>query len=618
MGVKTLIDVFEERVSDSGDAAGLRFRTDEGWTSLSFSDWLRSSTLVAAGLVRLGVEAGGRVGLLSRTRPEWVVADQAILVAGAVCVPVYETNRPRQCRLVLEDSGCSVVFVEDPAQLEKVLSVYPELPDLRAIVYFDEIGETRQQDGSRKSLRLEALRIDERPRPKVMPLSELRELGARALGADPNIVMARRRAVLPAHTASLVYTAGTTGTPRGVMLSHRNFVAQIEANRLALPIGADDEQLIFLPLAQVYARSIYMTGIAAGCVTTFAGVRDLEGAFREVAPTLFIGVPRIFEKTFERTVAAAAGSSRARRKLALRTLRLAGRRSRVLRGSDDRLGPLERAELALGERLFLRRLGSAFGPRLRFAICGGATLSVELTEYFHAAGTLVLQGYGLTEHCAAATVNRVDDFRFDTVGRPMPGVDVRIADDGEVLLRSASVMKGYWNRPDETRETVADGWLHTGDIGEFDGTWLRITDRKKDVIVTAGGKTVAPGPIELALREIPLIDHAVVYGDGRPHLAALITLNENEVTTWAKSSGLGDLPFDQLCQHPEVYRQVDDAIEEVNRDLPRVEAVKRFAVLRADFTLESGELTATWQTRRRFVTEKYRALLDGLYDDRFV
>lgn len=615
MSAQTLIDQFEQRVSESGDAVGLRFHDGDTWQSVSFSDWHRRSTLLAAGLVDLGIDAGARVAILSSTRVEWVYADQASLLAGAVVVPVQESVRPRQARIILEDSGAAAVFVEDPLQLEKLLRVLPELSDVRWVIYFDELATLRDAlpDG-RTDLRLDDVDVPEELASRLMPLSRLRELGARALGANPNVVSDRRRGVNPDSLASIVYTAGTTGRPRGVALTHGAFVAQVEGNKLALPLGDDDEQVLFLPLTQILARAIYLTAMSAGCVNTFSrGFAWLREDLEDVQPTLIVGVPRVFEKLWMRVEQAGLGRGGLRRRVHDLGVDAARAKSRAREGRGG-VSIVERAAFRVADPFFFAPLRRLFGRRFKYAVSGGAPMPPELIELYDGAGIVILEGYGLTEHCGAVTVNRLDDYRVGTVGRPLTGVELRVASDGEVLVRSQCVMHSYWNDSAATAEALAGAWLHTGDIGELDGNHLRITDRKKDVIITAGGRAVPPQPIEAMLRGSRFIEHAIVHGDRRSFLTALITLSEPAVRQWARKNDADALSMEELSQHPEVYALVSDAVESVNAELPNSDGIRRFAILPSDFSSESGELTATWSTRRKFVTTKYASILDALYE----
>ena len=610
---QTLLDLFQQRVSESGDAVGLRHRAEDGWQDVSFADWERESSMLAAGLIELGLDVGGRVAILSRTRLEWVFADQAGLLAGGVVVPIAESSRARQARLILDDSGAQLAFVEGPIQLQKILRIWDDLPHLTHVIYFDEVAERDRRSGDREFCRLEDLETEPFA-DSILPVSRLRELGASALGNEPSLVRTRRSRLTGSSLASIVYTSGTTGRPRGVALSHAAFVAQVEGNRLSLPLGPEDEQVLFLPLTQILARAIYMTAMAAGCVNAFSrGYSWLFQDIEEIQPTLIVAVPRVFETVLERVRRRVASGGRSKTRLFERAKKIA-RRKAAASEERRRFNAFDRVSWFVADGLVYRGVRRVFGDRFQFAVSGGAPLSADVAEFFAGAGVRILEGYGLTEHCGAATVNQVGESRIGTVGRPLPGVEIRIASDGEVLLRSPCVMKQYWNDPDATAAALEGGWLHTGDIGEFDGNYLRITDRKKDVIITANGQSIAPSAIEKALESRPLIQHAVVHGDRRRFLTALITLDEGAVCDWASEHGLRTASFEDLTQHPAVYERVERLVHDVNREQPRSSSIRRFAILPGDFTMHSGELTSTWKTRRKFVTEKYRSILNGLYE----
>jgi len=616
MAGRTLVDLFDERVATSGDAVALRHPVGGALRTVTWSEWLRDATVLAAGLSRLGVGPGDRVGLLSRTRMEWVVADQAILRAGGVVVPLYPNILPGQTAIILADAGASVVFVEDPSQLEKLLAVRDRIPTLRHVVWLDRVAELDSPDRQGRSIiRLDDIEGYDPDDPFALDIGRLRELGAEAIGDDANIVLDRRRRLAPTDVASIVYTSGTTGRPRGAVLTHDNFVAEVTANALAVPLTEDDEQLLFLPLSHIFARIAYLTSVQSGSVTTFSkGLRSLPSELQSVRPTLIVGVPRVFEKIYARILARASGNAvRARAARAL--VALAVRRSEALAEGREP-GLADRLQLAVAERTLFRQVRAVFGGRLRFAVSGGAPLSTDLGHFFTGAGVPILEGYGLTENCAAATVNRFGHARIGTVGQPLDGVQLRIADDGEILIRGRNVMQGYWQDADATDAVLVDGWLHTGDIGEIDGDgFLRVTDRKKDIIITAGGKNIAPLPIETALQTIPWVERAIVHGDRRKYLTALLTLRRDVVQQWASDNGMDDEAFDTLCQHPRIYELVRQAVDEVNRDLPGVETIKRFAILDEEFDPASGEVTATWKSRRGFISKKYADVLDALYDD---
>ncbi|MBU6160185.1 MAG: AMP-dependent synthetase/ligase [Myxococcales bacterium] len=614
---QTVIDIFDERVAESADRTALRYKADGRWQELSWSAWSRASLKYAAGLVALGVRAGDRVALMSRTRLDWVVADIGILYAGAITVPVHHTSLPRQCAAIVRSTGANVIIVEDPHQLQKVLAARSELPELRHIIYLDELAELDVPDRQgRTLLRLDDLGPEIRKDKTLVSVSRLGELGSEALGRDPNAVLEQRRCVEPGSVASIVFTSGTSGRPRGVVLTHANMVASINANHLAVPLGPTDEQLLALPLSFVFARINYLTAVRAGTMTAFCtGTDRFIEELQQVRPTFFTAVPHVFERILNsfrsRMLAETRGPARG---FVERSFRLAD--IRVETQAAAKAPPLYvRAELALADSTVFARFRSLMGGRIRFAFCGGAALPAHVSRFFQGVGIEILEGYGLTETCSAICVNRPGATRIGTVGVAMNGIAIRIADDGEILVQAPQVMQGYLDEPDVTAEVLRDGWLHTGDIGELDGDYLRITDRKKDMIVTATGRSIAPAPLEARLQTLPWIDRAVVYGEGRKYLTALLTLRMEPVVTWARQNGLSDIAKSELPRNPRVYDLVRQHVEELNKDLSSAESIRRFAILDEDFRPDSGELTASMKTRRHFIAQKYKGVIEGLYDE---
>lgn len=616
MASVTIPQLFEERVAEGGDSVALRVRRDASWVGVTWSEWHDAAVRVAAGLAELGVLPGERVAIVMRTRLEWLVLDIAIAMIGAVSVPVYPTVLPRQLRIVLEHADASWLVVEDPHQLEKWMSIAGEVASIRQVILVDDIADLETPD------RLGRCMISISQVQGVVPMDRLTgwagllERGGIGMGRNPNLVFDRRRDVLPDDVASLVYTSGTTGRPRGVVLSHRAFVAQAHANALVLPIGPEDEQLLFLPLSHVFARVAYLTAVRSGTVTWLSkGASTLRDDLRDARPTIVVAVPRVFERIHADVVAEIDTLSTLRRGAARRAATLAvemGRRA----SSEPANGSLslrERVETGLFARRFFERVRDAFGGRVRYAICGGAPLSTELTCFFRGCGVSLLEAYGQTETCGAVAMSRPDRCLPGTSGPALPGIEIRLAEDGEVLVRGRTLMTGYWKDEEATEEAFDGDWLRTGDVGEFNGPFLRVTDRKQDVLLTTAGKRIAPQPIEAMLRTIPWVEHAVVCGEGRPWLVALLALRADTVAAWADEQRLQGAEADRIASHPRVHEWMARAIEQMNAELAPHEAVRRFAILDESFELSSGELTPTWKTRRRFVHEKYRAVIDGLY-----
>jgi long-chain acyl-CoA synthetase len=594
MAYRSIPEMFLAACKRGGDKPALRHKVHGRWQALSWRQWEDAARNVGRGLIALGVARGERVAILSQTRLEWVLADLGIICAGAATVPIYQSNLPKECEHVLVDSEAAVVFVEDERQLEKVLAVREALPALKKIVL---IAGHKPAD------------------PMVMRFDDLVALGKQA---DPAELQRRIEAAGPADLASLVYTSGTTGKPKGAMLSHAGFVFVAGSVSGILKRSSADETLLFLPLAHIFARIVEFVCIHDGVSIAFAeSIERLLDNLAEVRPTFMASVPRIYEKIYAKAVGDVQEAGGLKKAVFDFSLAAGRELSRSDRKKED-MGALAKLKYRVADRLVFSKLKQQFGGRLEFFVSGGAPLSKEIAEFFHAAGILILEGYGLTETTAVTNVNRPGSFKFGTVGQPVPGVEQKIAPDGEVLSRSPGTMQGYFRRDDETREVLdADGWFHTGDIGEFDDDgFLRITDRKKDIIITAGGKNIAPQAVESHLKNNPLISQVMVYGDKRKYLTALITLNYDEAAKIARVQGISFRDPRELAAHPALRERVAAVVEEKNRELASYESIKRFAIVADDFTQESGELTPTLKIKRKVVTQKYKQLLDGFYEEK--
>jgi long-chain acyl-CoA synthetase len=589
MEYRTVVEMFRSRVAKSGDRVALREKVNGAWKGLSWKDWESRSRKVALGLLAMGVEKGDRVAILSGTRADWVIADIAILMTGATTVPIYPSNLADQCEYILENSQAKILFVEDPAQLAKIEKVRGNLPALSGIVVFSGAASGEG----------------------VIGLAELIALGEKNLGNGGELNR-RMEALQPDDFTTFVYTSGTTGPPKGVMLTHENFCYETAAISQVLPMTEDDEQLLFLPLAHIFAKICYMISIQVGGTLSVAeSIEKVVQNLSEIKPTYVGSVPRIYEKVYVKVTSGAKEAGGLKLKIFEWAMKV-GREVSAARQRGENAGGLR---YAIATKLVFSKLKSLFGGRLRFFVSGGAPLSKENAEFFHAADILILEGYGLTETTAATHVNSPSMYKFGTVGRPLPGTEVKIAADGEILVRGTNVMKGYYNRPDDTREALEpDGWFHTGDIGEVDADgFLRITDRKKDIIVTAGGKNIAPQNIENILKTEPFISQAMIYGDKQPYCVALVTINEETVRKWAQDQGINGKGYSELTQLPEVRKEIERAITRTNEKLASYESIKKFAILPSDFTQETGELTPTLKIKRKFATQKYRETIDRLY-----
>jgi long-chain acyl-CoA synthetase len=558
--------LFGKRVAQSGTKPAMRYKAEGSWKSLSWNDWHQASLEIAAGLAALGIAKGDRVCLLANTRPEWFMCDIGVLMAGAATVPIYQSNTPEQCQYIVDDSGARVVIAENAAQAAKVKNV--------KIVTMDAA------DGA-------------------TTLATLRESGRKWLGDHAGALERTWEAIEPTQMFTIVYTSGTTGPPKGVVLLHSNMTFETEALTGALALGPHDEQLLFLPLAHIFAKILMWSAIEGGALTSFAqSINTLKDDLAEVRPTFMGAVPRVYEKFYAGIQQNVKDSSPTKQKIFRWATRVGAEASRK-RQSGQRAGGFR---FWLANKLVFSKLKKRLGlDNTRFLISGGAPLAREIAEFFHSLDVLVVEGYGLTETTAATHVNHPRSYRIGSVGQSVPGIEVKIADDGEILMRGGNIMKEYYKKPADTRAVLdPDGWFHSGDIGVVEDGFLRITDRKKDLIVTAGGKNVAPQNLEGALKaRCPYVSQVMVHGDNRKFLTALITAADDAIA--------------KLGSRAAVEKEIASAVEALNKELPSYETIKKFAVLEKDFSQETGELTPTLKVKRKVVTEKYRSVLDAFY-----
>ena len=558
------------------------------------------------------------VAILSNTREEWVVADIAILMCGAVSVPVYPTLTAEETAYIIEDSGAVAVFVENPQHFEK-LTTRPAssvLTQLKTIVVFDcqSLRDIPHHENQRSLTCYEVAQLVDVP---SQVLADFVSSGETLLDEAEKVTQLDERihGITGEDLASIVYTAGAVGRPKGVMLTHANFTFEIRTARETIEVSSRDEQLLFLPLAHIMGKVLYVMHLEVGGVISFAEnmLRAIDNA-AEVNPTFFGSVPRVFEKFFAVTEKKSKEEGRAKERLHRWALDIGHRMAKLRRKGVAPSLPLI-IEHRYADKLVLSRLRSRFGKNLRFAISGGAPLAAELAEWFDAIGITILEGYGLTETTGSANINRPYQLKFGTVGPAVNGVEIKIADDGEILIRGDNVMKGYWNNKDATDEMLDDdGWLHSGDIGFLDANgMLKVTDRKKDLIITAAGKNVAPQNIENLLRQSPWVAHCVVVGDQRKYLTALITLNHRALSRWAAEN---DRPsdHDSLANDPEVRAMIQLDIDSINHRLARFETIKDFAILAEEFSIASGELTPTGKVKRSIITKRFADTIDQLYE----
>jgi long-chain acyl-CoA synthetase len=580
---EALTDYLATNVAEYGDTTGFRVRRNGRWEDVTWKEFGDQVKAVAKGLVAAGVAAGDRVALQAKTRYEWTVLDFAIWTAGGAVVPIYETSSADQVAWILSDSGATAVIVERDEHAEAVESVRDQVPDLRSVYVID--------DGALDTLTQAGKAIEDS------------ELDA-------------RRATLHADSlATLIYTSGTTGRPKGCELTHGNFMFEI-GNGMSLLgrfLNVDGSLLLFIPLAHVLARVIQVGAVKTRTVIGHTpDVKNLVEDLGEFKPTFVLAVPRVFEKVFNGAKAKAEADGKG--KIFDKAAQVAIDWSRA----QDTGGPgiALRAQHALFDKLVYGKLRAALGGRCLGAISGGAPLGDRLGHFFRGIGVTVFEGYGLTETTAAAAVNHDEALRIGTVGRPLPGVEAAIADDGEILIRGGIVMRGYWKNEDATKEAIdSDGWFHTGDLGELDRDgFLKITGRKKEIIVTAGGKNVAPAVLEDRIRAHRLVSQCIVVGDQRPFIGALITLDEEALPGWLESKGKpAGSTAEDLRDDPELLAELDAAVKEANRAVSQAEAIKKFRVLAADFTEDNGMLTPSLKLKRSVVMKEFDSEVEGLY-----
>ncbi|MGA8362965.1 MAG: AMP-binding protein [Solirubrobacteraceae bacterium] len=592
---QTIADLIPRAAERYPDRTAIRHKQDGEWRDITYAELDHIVGEVALGLIDLGIQPGERVCILANTRPEWSYADLAATSVGAVVVPIYQTNSPEECHWVISDSDACAIVCEDVSQLAKIAAIRDTLPHLRTIVTIDA--------PSAEELTPEIAAL------QATPLEEVR---ARGRGRSLEELEARRIGVSPQDIFTFIYTSGTTGPPKGCVLTHGNYRAIVDMveSRASLASDAGDVVYLYLPLAHSFALLLQLLVFDLGVTLAYFGgdTKQIIGELAEVKPTYLPSVPRIFEKIYTLVSANAdpeelAGAVRVG--MQVREHQLAGRPI-----PDELQAPFEEAE----ERLF-KNVRAAFGGRVREAVSGAAPIAKEILEFFYACGVPVMEGYGMTETATAATACSPENHRFGSVGKPFPGVEVKIADDGELLIKGPNIFQGYHNRAEETFGAIEDGWLHTGDLGRVDEDgFVYIVGRKKDIIITAGGKNLTPANIENDLKQCRWISQAVMHGDQRPYPVALVTLDEEEMAGYAAEHGLpADMP--SLVREPAVQGLVQEALDRANAKYAQVEQVKKFAILDHDLSQETGELTPTLKVKRNVVNDMYSDVLDRLYAD---
>lgn len=587
-----LIQVFQQRAQVFKSKKALFYKVQGSFTgSYSWHSWMKIVRETAMALHRMGIRKGDHVGILSENRPEWTFADLAILSLGAVTVPIYPTASLEDIRYIIDHADLKMIFVSTEEQYRKIEGFRSKFAPSGVILF------TPGESGD------------------IQDLKTFRSMGRDHGAEHPDLYDRCVKHVGPDDLATIIYTSGTTGAPKGVMLTHRNFIANYQGSFHRIHIGERDSVLSFLPLSHVFERlaGYYFQaacGVSIAYAESFATVAE---DIKKVKPTLVVAVPRFYEKTYARILEEVQAAPAWKQRFFHWAVRIGTRIAQLrMRGQSIpmRLGLYN----WIGQRFIFEKLRKAMGGRLRFFISGGAPLSRELAQFFYAAGIMILEGYGLTETSPVIAVNALDDFKFGTVGKPIPGIRVKIAEDGEILTQGTCVMKGYYNDPNATQACIKDGWFHTGDIGHFDEEgFLHITDRKKDIIVTAGGKNVSPQNIEGRILADPFFTQAIVLGDKRPYLCALLVPHKQEVLHYAEQHRISDLPYERLLQDPGVMAWVGARLQKCMEGLAGFETVRAFILLPHEFTLVAGEMTPTLKIKRRVVMKEYQEAIDELY-----
>jgi len=589
-GSKTIADLLPLAAKRYADAPAIRHKVGDEWKDISYSDFGQTTKEVALGLIELGLQPGDKISILAHTRPEWSYACFGILTAAGTLVTIYQTNSPEECQYVLQHSDSRAVFVEDGEQLAKIREIEDSCPELQHVIIMDP-GDADSGN--------------------AVTLDDLRERGR---GGDESQWAERYEAVTPEDICLYIYTSGTTGPPKGCLLSHSNYRAITDAVVDQSVLEKGDSSYLFLPLAHAFAILIQFASFELG-VTLAYWSRDPKMIIADIAqvgPSYFPSVPRMFEKIY--TLATSNIEDKEQLKQAIQL----GVKVRMMKEAGQDVPPELQQHFDGAEEKLFKNVRGLFGPNIRECVTGAAPIAPDILEFFFACGVPVMEGYGMTETATSATVNRPDDnqFRFGSVGKPMTGVQVKIADDGEVLIKGPNIFQGYYKNEGATRETIEgeERWLHTGDLGRLDEDgFLYITGRKKDIIITAGGKNITPANLENGLKQNRWISQAVVIGDRRPYLMALVTLDPEEAPALAQQLGLENADLAALAQEEKVRAEVQGVIDEVNSHVGPVEQIKRFAILDHDLSQETGELTPTLKVKRNVVHEKYAGVVDETY-----
>lgn len=588
----TLISLFEQTIQDYGDKPALAHKPKGGtYQDISYTEFAESVDVFSKGLNELGVQKGDRVAILSENRPEWAITDFSILKSGAVNVPMFSTLTAAQVGYILKDSGAKVICVSTKDQLTKVISIRDEVPSLEHIIIYNELDDEVPAD-----------------------VSQFVDVCSKGSETDRSI----ETDIDENDLATIIYTSGTTGNPKGVMLTHANFISNYNAAKSLIDVTETDVLLSFLPLSHVFERlgghyvPLFSGAKVAYAESTFTVAQNMQ----DVSPTVMLSVPRLYETMHDRVLRAVQAGSSLKQKIFHWGVSVGSAvSSRIQHG--EKPSALLQLKQSIADKLVFAKLKAATGGKLRFFVSGGAALPKSIAEFFHAAGILILEGYGLTETSPIISMNHPDKWKFGTVGAPIPGIEVKIAEDGEIITRGPHVMKGYFNNEEATTESIdSDGWFHTGDIGIFDEDgFIKITDRKKNIIVLSNGKNVAPQPLESQLVQSPFITQIMLVGNERKNIAALIVPNFDALKSWASENGVDTSDLPELLKTREVQQLIQSEIRERLTDFADFEQVRRFALLEKEFSQEEDEMTPTLKLKRNVIIEKYSDVIEGMYPD---
>jgi long-chain acyl-CoA synthetase len=596
--IQTLAQAFIATCERQPGFPALKYKENNRWISLNFSEYKRRVFQVSGSLISWGVNRGDRIALLSLNRPEWVISDMGILCSGAVTVPLYASLKSDQVAFILNQSGCKIVIAENREQYEKIVQCREDLPHLEKIVVIDSLG----------------IDIDE----NTLSMEKIIHSDGLPEGTSHDAIVNRSRSVIPDDLASIVYTSGTTGQPKGVMLSHKNFMSNIHGLDEIFDIVPEDSVLNFLPLAHVLERTggYFLGNIYIGAQYIFVESLDkVAENIVEVSPTVFVAVPRLFEKMYTKILGTVESSSKLKKGIFKWSVKTGERYHRAL--NKGKPGTIITLKHRIAQVLVYRKLQEKLGGRLRLVVSGGAPLEPRIADFFFSINIPIMEGYGLTETSPVTNVNYHGCYRVGSVGQTLSNVEVKTAEDGEILIRGPNVMSGYYKDPDATQEVMThDGWFKSGDIGKIDADgFLWITDRKKEIIVTSGGKNVAPQPIENILKTNPFINQVMLVGDKRNFVAALIVPEFNQIKEWGRDQDLSSLSNEELVAHPLVIDKLGSEVDGMIHDLPRFEQVKRIILIEDEWLPETGELTPTMKLKRRVILDKYSDRIESAYSE---